>query len=601
MANDTADLTKYQSFLTEGDIGYQDPYLGLADPGIKYDPRDQSYASDLYSYYLTGIGVPPVDEAGFMPQDTGTADQGTGEGGGGAAITAAGLPITEDLAAEQDVTADAGFSDPPITDYSDVTTAMASPSILNPEQSESENIARAQAATDPRYVADVAPTMVAGVPMQGRQNVTGDITDYFDLAAEQDVTADAGFSDADALNLLNRAATEYDMAGFADPMSAGADYIPELATPVTGIIGPAGIEPTIADTEYRDPIMDMVAADQGVTADAGFSDADIQTAQSPESMNLLDKIRSGAATAQEYISKYGMAAYNFAKGNILGAAGSILGGPMALASVLDIQKTQVSPEQKAANAAFEQANNINVGSDGRITDGPLEGLNPAGKSFAGSATYEEMVNDKIADIKNRKAPQTKASEEKIQELEELVGNTTTRDLAIATGIEAADEEPSPTPTPRAPDFVTGGGDGGGVGSYSGPGSQGVSGDVQQSGLGRQDADTMSGGSGNGGSGGGGKIVCTMMNDSYGFGSFRNKIWLRQSKNLAPEYQIGYHKIFLPLVKLSKKNIVLKKILEHIAVHRTIDIRQESRGKTHMLGRIYRKILEPICYWAGKNG
>ena len=603
MANDTADLTKYQSFLTEGDIGYQDPYLGLADPGIKYDPRDQKYASDLYSYYLTGIGVPPVDEAGFMTQDTGTADQGTGEGGGGAAITAAGLPITEDLAAEQDVTADAGFYDPPITDYSDVTTAMAPPSILNPEQSESENIARAQAATDPRYVADVAPTMVAGVPMQGRQNVTGDITDYFDLAAEQDVTADAGFSDADALNLLNRAATEYDMAGFSDPMSAGADYIPELATPVTGIIGPAGIEPTIADAEYRDPIMDMVAADQGVTADAGFSDADIQTAQSPESMNLLDKIRSGAATAQEYISKYGMAAYNFAKGNILGAAGSILGGPMALASVLDIQKTQVSPEQKAANAAFEQANNINVGSDGRITDGPLEGLNPAGKSFAGSATYEEMVNDKIADIKNRKAPQTKASEEKIQELEELVGNTTTRDLAIATGIEAADEEPSPTPTPtpRAPDFVTGGGDGGGVGSYSGPGSQGVSGDVQQSGLGRQDADTMSGGSGNGGSGGGGKIVCTMMNDSYGFGSFRNKIWLRQSKNLAPEYQIGYHKIFLPLVKLSKKNIVLKKILEHIAVHRTIDIRQESRGKTHMLGRIYRKILEPICYWAGKNG
>ena len=98
-----------------------------------------------------------------------------------------------------------------------------------------------------------------------------------------------------------------------------------------------------------------------------------------------------------------------------------------------------------------------------------------------------------------------------------------------------------------------------------------------------------------------KIVCTMMNESYGFGSFRNKIWLRQSKNLAPEYQIGYHKIFLPLVKLSKKNIVLKKILEHIAVHRTIDIRQEARGKKHMLGRVYRKILEPICYWVGKYG
>ena len=103
----------------------------------------------------------------------------------------------------------------------------------------------------------------------------------------------------------------------------------------------------------------------------------------------------------------------------------------------------------------------------------------------------------------------------------------------------------------------------------------------------------------GGSGGGGKIVCTMMNDSYGFGSFRNKIWLRHSKDLAPEYQIGYHKIFLPLVRLSKTNKLLKKTLEHIAVHRTIDIRQEARGKKHLLGRVYRKILEPICYMVGK--
>ena len=102
-------------------------------------------------------------------------------------------------------------------------------------------------------------------------------------------------------------------------------------------------------------------------------------------------------------------------------------------------------------------------------------------------------------------------------------------------------------------------------------------------------------------GGGGKIVCTMMNESYGFGSFRNKIWLRHSKGLAPEYQRGYHKIFLPLVKLSKKNYVLKKVLEHIAVHRTIDIRQESRNKVHLLGRIYRKVLEPICYLVGKYG
>ena len=105
--------------------------------------------------------------------------------------------------------------------------------------------------------------------------------------------------------------------------------------------------------------------------------------------------------------------------------------------------------------------------------------------------------------------------------------------------------------------------------------------------------------GDSGSSGSSKIVCTMMNESYGFGNFRNKIWLRQSKDLAPEYQKGYHILFLPLVKMAKTNKIVKKVLEHIAVHRTIDIRQESRGKTHMLGRLYRKVLEPICYWVGK--
>ena len=117
----------------------------------------------------------------------------------------------------------------------------------------------------------------------------------------------------------------------------------------------------------------------------------------------------------------------------------------------------------------------------------------------------------------------------------------------------------------------------------------------KTGLGR---DTSQGG-GDTGQDSGGKIVCTMMNESYGFGSFRNKIWLRHSKNLAPEYQIGYHRIFLPLVKKAKTNKVLKKVLEHIAIHRTIDIRQEERNKIHLLGRVYRTILEPICYWVGK--
>jgi len=102
------------------------------------------------------------------------------------------------------------------------------------------------------------------------------------------------------------------------------------------------------------------------------------------------------------------------------------------------------------------------------------------------------------------------------------------------------------------------------------------------------------------SGGRTKIVCTMMNESYGFGSFRNKIWMKFHKDLSPEYQKGYHKLFLPLVKIAKTNKIIKNILEHIAVHSTIDMRQSMRGKKHLLGRVYRKILLPICYWAGKK-
>ena len=99
-----------------------------------------------------------------------------------------------------------------------------------------------------------------------------------------------------------------------------------------------------------------------------------------------------------------------------------------------------------------------------------------------------------------------------------------------------------------------------------------------------------------------KIVCTMMNESYGFGSFRNKIWLAQSKNLSKEYEVGYHTLFLPLVKYAKQkgftNSIVKKILEHIAIHRTIDIRKQKYNKVNILGRTYRIILEPLCYITG---
>jgi hypothetical protein len=109
------------------------------------------------------------------------------------------------------------------------------------------------------------------------------------------------------------------------------------------------------------------------------------------------------------------------------------------------------------------------------------------------------------------------------------------------------------------------------------------------------------------SSGGGKIVCTAMCQEYGFGSFRQAIWLAQSKDLDPAYEKGYHTLFLPLVnyayKAGEKNAlqrILRGVLEHIARHRTADIWKQKKGKTRdNIGMIYRAILEPICYVVGK--
>lgn len=110
----------------------------------------------------------------------------------------------------------------------------------------------------------------------------------------------------------------------------------------------------------------------------------------------------------------------------------------------------------------------------------------------------------------------------------------------------------------------------------------------------------------GGGGGGGKIVCTAMNEAYGFGSYRQAVWLKYSQdNLTPYHEKGYHKIFLPLVDRAynrgeDNNLFLRKVLENIARHRTADLRAEMQGKKRdTLGRAYRAILEPVCYIVGR--
>ena len=104
------------------------------------------------------------------------------------------------------------------------------------------------------------------------------------------------------------------------------------------------------------------------------------------------------------------------------------------------------------------------------------------------------------------------------------------------------------------------------------------------------------GAGSGGSTSSSKVVCTMMNERYGFGSFRNKIWMKFHESYGPEYQKGYHAIFLPLVKIAKgegkTNTAVRKVLEHMGRHVTADMFKIMKGKKRdPLGRIYRAIFE----------
>ena len=98
-----------------------------------------------------------------------------------------------------------------------------------------------------------------------------------------------------------------------------------------------------------------------------------------------------------------------------------------------------------------------------------------------------------------------------------------------------------------------------------------------------------------------------MNQEYGFGSFRNAVWLKYSESkLTKAHEVGYHALFLPLVDFGfkqgdgKVNLLVRKFLESCARHRSLDLRAEMRGtKRDPIGRAYRFVLEPLCYAVGK--
>jgi len=279
----------------------------------------------------------------------------------------------------------------------------------------------------------------------------------------------------------------------------------------------------------------------------------------------------------KFLSNAGVNIGNFAKdaagrtiaSQALGAAGGMFNPYLGLAGMMFggfKGGNMFGPSQ--SSKAYDSLN-----SQGRSTvdniygsGGIMSGYNPVSAFGRGPIG---AIDNRMENISNRTAPQTAASQQRLNDL------YTARSNIMQTTLDDDAKKKGPTSSVRG----------------------------QKKGVMDDDpfATTISKTS-DGDAGGSSKIICTMMNDSYGFGNFRNKIWLKHSKDLPKEYEVGYHKIFLPLVKFAKGrgkiNKVVKKTLEHIARHRTLDLKQEMKGKTHLLGRIYRKILEPICFIAG---
>ena len=303
-----------------------------------------------------------------------------------------------------------------------------------------------------------------------------------------------------------------------------------------------------------------------------FSELDDLEAQDAEAQQLIEQAqREERRGALDTLKSFGKdVAGRTILSNILQGAGTVIGGPVVgtIAGITGLLKGgnifEPTESQRAFNALTSQGKAAvrDIYGPGGI----MQNYNPISLFGPGPV---EIINRNISRIQNRRRPQNYASQKKIRDLFEarnrIAGVSMDDRTYTGFGKTGMGRDTSVQMSGKAP-------------------SKGRDRDVQMSGTTSSST----------------KIVCTMMNKSYGFGNFRNKIWLRQSKDLAPEYQKGYHILFLPLVKKAKTNKTIKKVLEHIAVHRTIDIRQESRGKTHMLGRIYRKILEPICYWVGKH-
>jgi len=93
-----------------------------------------------------------------------------------------------------------------------------------------------------------------------------------------------------------------------------------------------------------------------------------------------------------------------------------------------------------------------------------------------------------------------------------------------------------------------------------------------------------------------------MNKMYGLPMYSNRVWMRYNKykKLDNAWELGYHKIFLSLVKKMPTNKYIRKSLEWFANTRTHGLKEEMKGNMFTVNTlILRPLFSPIVYITGK--
>ena len=243
----------------------------------------------------------------------------------------------------------------------------------------------------------------------------------------------------------------YDIAGYDDPMSAGASFMGDEALRY-------GDRPNMLSA-------DLGAANYQAPSNPTYTDMDDLEGQDINRQRMEDLMR--LASMEQYpqedldtnnnltgitdlASRYGMPIYNFIRGNI-GAGALGLLNPLAGLAMLFGGGNRTPSPQRLAQQNFMRNYNVEVDHSGRMTSGPFQGQNLFGTSAFGSKTAEEQAQ------KNLDKWGKTASEDKIKTWENIVAGGKKTPKPKVTAIHSPHQHHG------------GGGGGGGMGKGQDPG------------------------------------------------------------------------------------------------------------------------------------